>query len=74
MSSLVQAKWTNSLAYPGEPFGCVQVIPTQQQAIDFHRKRDPQVVAKSYENGNVIIITSRRRRIGCDRNDARAAT
>lgn len=47
-------------AYPGERFGCVQVIPTQQQAIDLHRKRDPQVVAKSYEDGNVIIITSRR--------------
>ena len=47
-------------AYADEPFGCVEVIPTQQQAIDFHRKEDPQVVAKSYEDGNVIVITSRR--------------
>ena len=47
-------------AYADKPFGCVEVIPTQQQVIDFHRKKDPQVVAKCYEDGNVIVITSRR--------------
>lgn len=47
-------------AYGGDQFGCVAVTPTQQQVIDFHRKQNGPIIARSYDGGNVIIITSTR--------------
>jgi hypothetical protein len=45
-------------AYAGERSGCVKVLPTQEQVIAFHRKKDALVIARSYEDGSVIIIKS----------------